>query len=176
VVAAASSDEKLDAAKMAGAHEVLRYSSDLHESGLQKELGARLKGSAGAKGFDVVYDPVGGDYSEPALRSIAWQGRYLVVGFAAGRIPSIPLNLPLLKGCQVVGVMWGGSWKHDPTIKQRIGTELVGMLAAGQLRPRIGAMLPLEQAVEALKMLAERRAVGKVIVRIGGAPASDVHI
>jgi NADPH:quinone reductase len=165
VVAAASSDEKLDAARMAGAHEVLRYSSDLRESALQKELGARLKASAGAKGFDVIYDPVGGDYSEPALRSIAWQGRYLVVGFAAGRIPSIPLNLPLLKGCQIVGVIWGNSWKYDSTLKQRISNELLRMVAAGQLRPRIGAVLPLERAVEALKMLAERRAVGKIIVQ-----------
>jgi NADPH2:quinone reductase len=171
VVAAASSDEKLDAAKMAGAHEVVRYSPELHESSLQRELGARLKGSAGAKGFDVIYDPVGGDYTEPALRSIAWQGRYLVVGFAAGRIPAIPMNLPLLKGCQIVGVMWGGAWKQDPMIKQRVGTELLDMLAAGQLRPRIGARLPLERAVDALKMLAERRAVGKVIVQV--APAMN---
>ncbi|MFL6606427.1 MAG: NADPH:quinone oxidoreductase family protein [Steroidobacteraceae bacterium] len=167
VVAAASSDEKLDAARMAGAHELLRYSSDLRDSHLQKEFGARLKASAGAKGFDVIYDPVGGDYSEPALRSIAWQGRYLVVGFAAGRIPNIPLNLPLLKGCQIVGVIWGGSWNHDPAIKRRIGCELLGMLAAGELKPRIGTVLPLERAVEGLKMLAERRAVGKVIVEIG---------
>jgi NADPH2:quinone reductase len=169
VVAAASSDEKLDAARMAGAHEVLRYSSDLRDGNLQKEFGARLKASSGAKGFDVIYDPVGGDYSEPALRAIAWQGRYLVVGFAAGRIPSIPLNLPLLKGCQIVGVIWGGSWKHDPAIKQRLSRELLGMLAAGQLRPRIGAVLPLERAVEGLKMLAQRRAVGKVIIEIGSA-------
>jgi NADPH2:quinone reductase len=167
VVAAASSDEKLDAARMAGAHEVVRYLPDLRESGLQKELGARLKASAGAKGFDVIYDPVGGDYSEPALRSIAWQGRYLVVGFAAGRIPSIPLNLPLLKGCQIVGVIWGGSWKHDPTIKQRVSTELLRMLAASQLQPRLGAVLPFERAIEGLKMLADRRAVGKIVVAIG---------
>jgi NADPH:quinone reductase len=112
---------------------------------------------------------VGGDYSEPALRSIAWQGRYLVVGFAAGRIPSIPLNLPLLKGCQIVGVIWGGSWDHDPTLKQRVSSELLRMLAGRQLRPRIGAVLPLERAIEGLKMLAERRAVGKVIVEIGSA-------
>ena len=167
VVAAASSDEKLDAARMAGAHEVVRYPSDLSESALQKALGAQFKASAGAKGFDVIYDPVGGNYSEPALRSIAWAGRYLVVGFAAGRIPSIPLNLPLLKGCQIVGVIWGGSWKHDPTIKRRISSELLSMAAAGQLRPRIGAALPLERSIEALKLLAERRAVGKVIVQIG---------
>jgi NADPH2:quinone reductase len=172
VVAAASSDEKLDAARIAGAHEVLRYSSDLRDSNLQKELGARLKASAGAKGFDVIYDPVGGDYSEPALRSIAWQGRYLVVGFAAGRIPSIPLNLPLLKGCQIVGVIWGGAWNHDPAIKRRVSSELLAMLAAGQLRPRIGTVLPLERAVDALKLLAQRRAVGKVIVEIGSTRGS----
>ncbi len=169
VVAAASSDEKLDAARMAGAHEVLRYSSDLRDRNLQKELAARFKASTGAKGFDVIYDPVGGDYSEPALRATAWQGRYLVVGFASGQIPSIPLNLPLLKGCQIVGVIWGGAWTRDPAIKQRVSTELLAMLAAGQIRPRIGTVLPLERAIEALKMLAERRAVGKVIVEIGSA-------
>jgi NADPH:quinone reductase len=172
VVAAASSDQKLDAAKMAGAHELVRYSPQLPESSLQRELGARLKASAGAKGFDVIYDPVGGDYSEPALRSIAWQGRYLVVGFATGRIPAIALNLPLLKGCQIVGVMWGGAWKQDPTIKQRVGTELLDMLAEGQIRPRVGARLPLERTVDALKMLAERRAVGKVIVEVARARAA----
>jgi NADPH:quinone reductase len=169
VVAAASSDEKLDAARMAGAHELIRYSPDLRDSKLRKELSARLKASAGAKGFDVIYDPVGGDYSEPALRAIAWEGRYLVVGFAAGRIPNIPLNLPLLKGCQIVGVIWGGAWSRDPTIKQRVGAELLRMLADHQLSPRIGTILPLERSIEGLKMLAERRAVGKVIVQIGNA-------
>jgi NADPH2:quinone reductase len=166
VVAAASSDEKLDAAKKAGAHEVVRYSSDLSDSAAQKELGAQFKASAGAKGFDVIYDPVGGDYSEPALRSIAWAGRYLVVGFAAGRIPAIALNLPLLKGCQIVGVIWGGAWKQDPTLKQRVSSELLHMVAVGGLRPRIGAVLPLERTIEALKLLAERRAVGKIIVKM----------
>jgi NADPH2:quinone reductase len=166
VIAAASSDGKLDAAREAGAHEVLHYSSDLSGRDSQKELGARLKAIAGAKGFDVIYDPVGGDYAEPALRSIAWQGRYLVVGFAAGRIPSISLNLALLKGCQIVGVIWGGAWDHDPTIKRRIHCELLAMAAAGQLQPRIGAVLPLERAVDALRLLAQRSAVGKVILQV----------
>ncbi|HEY2403148.1 MAG TPA: NADPH:quinone oxidoreductase family protein [Steroidobacteraceae bacterium] len=164
VVAAASSDEKLVAAKRAGAHELLKYPAELSDRTQQKEFSALLKERAGADGFDVIYDPVGGGYSEPALRAIGWQGRYLVVGFAAGQIPSVPLNLALLKGCQIVGVMWGGAWQHDPDIKRSIHTELMQMLAAGIIHPEVGAVLPLERAAEALRMLAERRVVGKLVL------------
>jgi NADPH:quinone reductase len=143
VVAAASSDEKLDAAKRAGAHEVIRYVADIGKFPLQKQLATELKGLAGPNGFNVIYDPVGGGYTDPALRSIAWEGRYLVVGFAAGEIPQVPLNLALLKGCQIVGVMWGGAWKRDPTIKHRVHSELMRMAAEGRIRPRVGALLPL---------------------------------
>jgi len=165
VIAAASSDEKLAAAQRAGAHEIVKYPANLSERAQQKEFGAVLKQTAGSAGFDVIYDPVGGGYSDPALRSIGWQGRYLVVGFAAGAIPSIPLNLVLLKGCQIVGVIWGASWQHDIDIKASIHSELVRMLAGGQIRPHVAAVLPLERAADALRMLAERQVVGKIVLR-----------
>lgn len=166
VVAAASSDEKLAAASRAGAHQTLKYPTDVSDPVHQRELGSELKGLAGSGGFDVIYDPVGGGYAEPALRSIGWQGRYLVVGFAAGPIPSIPLNLALLKGCQIVGVMWGGAWQHDPGIKQSIHTELMQLLATGQIRPAVTEVLPLERAADALSRLAARRIVGKIALRV----------
>jgi NADPH2:quinone reductase len=166
VIAAASSDEKLAAATRAGAHETLKYPSDVSTPALQKELGAQLKRLAGNSGFDVIYDPVGGGYAEPALRSIGWQGRYLVVGFASGPIPSIPLNLVLLKGCQIVGVIWGGAWQHDPGLKQSVHSELMQLLATGKIRPQVTSVLPLAQAADALTMLAERRIVGKIALRV----------
>jgi NADPH2:quinone reductase len=166
VVAAASSDDKLAAATRAGAHEILKYPADVSTPALQKELGAQLKRLAGNGGFDVIYDPVGGGYSEPALRSIGWQGRYLVVGFASGPIPSIPLNVVLLKGCQIVGVIWGAAWQHDAGIKQSVHSELMQLLAAGKIRPHVTSVLPLEQAADALSMLAERRIVGKIALRV----------
>src|SRR5206468_1357336 len=138
VIAAVSSEDKAQAAREAGADLAIVYPSGPFDKDGQKALSALFKETVGTAGADVILDPVGGDYAEPALRSIAWEGRYLVVGFATGRIPGIPLNLPLLKGCQIVGVMWGGAWKQDPTIKQRVGAELLNMLAEGQLRPRIG--------------------------------------
>jgi NADPH2:quinone reductase len=166
VIAAASSDEKLAAATRAGAHEILKYPTDVSTPALQKELGAQLKGLAGNGGFDVIYDPVGGGYAEPALRSIGWQGRYLVVGFASGPIPSIPLNLALLKGCQIVGVIWGGAWQHDPGLKQSVHSELMQLLATGKIRPQVTSVLPMAQAADALSMLAERRIVGKIALRV----------
>lgn len=166
VVAAASSDEKLAAATRAGAHQTLKYPTDVSNPVHQKELGSQLKGLAGSGGFDVIYDPVGGGYTEPSLRSIGWQGRYLVVGFASGPIPSIPLNLALLKGCQIVGVMWGGAWKYDPGIKQSVHSELMQLLATGQIRPDVTMVLPLEQTADALSMLAARRIAGKIALRV----------
>ena len=166
VVAAASSDEKLEVARQAGAQELLKYPANLSDRAQQKEFGAQLKEKAGADGFDVIYDPVGGGYAEPALRSIAWQGRYLVVGFASGQIPAIPLNLALLKGCQIVGVMWGGAWRHDPHLKPSVHAELVRLLGAGKIRPHVATVLPLERAAEALALLADRRAVGKVALSV----------
>jgi NADPH:quinone reductase len=165
VIAAASSEEKLSLARSKGADETLVYPVDLSAPGQQRAFAGRLKELAGEGGFDVICDPVGGPYAEPALRSIGWAGRYLVVGFAAGGIPSIPLNLPLLKGCQIVGVLWGNAKTRDPSIKDRIQQELSRMLIDGRIRPHIAATFDLAHGVDALKMLAERRAVGKVIVR-----------
>jgi NADPH:quinone reductase len=166
VIAAASSDEKLAAARRAGAHELLKYPAELSTPAAQKDLGAQLKALAADGGFDVIYDPVGGGYAQPALRSIGWQGRYLVVGFASGAIPSIPLNLPLLKGCQIVGVIWGAAWEHDTGLKQSVHSELMRMLASGKIQPHVMSVLPLEQAADALDMLAKRRIVGKIALRV----------
>ena len=165
VVAAASTEEKLSLARSKGAGETIAYPAELSDPAEQRAFAARLKEFAGEGGFDVICDPVGGAYSEPALRSIAWGGRHLVIGFAAGAIPSIALNLPLLKGCQIVGVSWGGANARDPSIRQQIHEELTRMLCDGTVRPHIAATFDLAHGVDALKMLAERRAVGKVIVR-----------
>jgi NADPH2:quinone reductase len=165
VVAAASSESKLALARAKGADRTLLYSPDLKEPAQQKAFSAQLKELAGKDGFDVICDPVGGAYSDPALRSIAWAGRYLVVGFAAGAIPSIALNLPLLKGCQIVGVIWGSAMMHDPRLGRRIQEELLGLLAQGRIHPHVGARFDLGRGVEALRMLAERRALGKIIVQ-----------
>jgi NADPH2:quinone reductase len=165
VVAAASSESKLALARAKGADRTLGYPPDLKEPAQQKAFGGQLKELAGEGGFNVICDPVGGVYSDPALRSIAWAGRYLVVGFAAGQIPSIALNLPLLKGCQIVGVVWGTAMMRDPALKRRVQEELVNMLAQGRIHPHIGARFDLGHSVAGLKMLASRQALGKIIVR-----------
>ena len=163
VVASASSESKLDLARSKGADLAVRYPLDMRDKQRQKEFADRLKEAAGASGFDVICDPVGGDYADPALRSIGWEGRYVVVGFAGG-IPSIPLNLPLLKGCQIVGAVWGTAMMRNPHLKSQIHQELIEMLAQGRIRPHIHCKLELAGATDGLKMLAERRAVGKIIV------------
>ena len=164
VVAAASSESKLGLARSKGADLGVRYPLDMRGKPHQKEFADRLKAAAGASGFDVICDPVGGDYADPALRSIGWQGRYVVVGFAAGGIPSIPLNLRLLKGCQIVGAVWGTATRRDPRLKVRIHRELIDLLAQGRIRPHIHCRFELDRARDGLKMLAERRAIGKIIV------------
>lgn len=156
VIAAASSAEKLSAAKACGAEHLIDYSKE--------DLRARLKEITGDKGVDVVCDPVGGPYSDAALRSTAWGGRFLVIGFAAGDIPKIPLNLVLLKGCSIVGVFWGDFMRRDP---QRGGQELMELAAwlhEGRIRPTISARYPLAQGRDALRHVFERRAVGKVLI------------
>ena len=112
----------------------------------------------------MVYDPVGGPYSEPALRSMAWDGRFLVIGFAAGDIPRIPLNLPLLKGCSVVGVFWGAFAGKEPERHRQSLNELVGWWQEGRLRPHVSSTYPLDRAAEAIRELADRKAKGKVVV------------
>ena len=165
VVAAASTEEKLSLARSRGADQTIAYQADLTDSTEQRAFAGRLKEIAGEGGFDVICDPVGGPYTEPALRSIAWGGRHLVIGFAAGAIPSIALNLPLLKGCQIVGVSWGGANAREPSLRKHIHEELTQMLGVGTVHPQITATFDLVHGVDALRMLAERRAVGKVIVR-----------
>ena len=121
----------------------------------------------GGAGVDVVYDAVGGGFSEPALRSMAWNGRFLVIGFASGEIPKIPLNLPLLKGCSVVGVFWGSFAQRQPVESAANIAALVDMWKAGRITPHVSATFPLERAGEAIRHLADRKAEGRVVVTVG---------
>jgi len=156
VIAAASSAEKLAAAKRCGADHLIDYST--------QDLRARLKEITGDKGVDVVCDPVGGAYAETALRSTAWRGRYLVIGFAAGEIPKIPLNLPLLKGCSIVGVFWGDFMRREPQHGARDLLQLAAWLREEKIRPVISARYPLAEGRDALRHVFERRAVGKILI------------
>jgi NADPH2:quinone reductase len=156
VIAAASSDDKLALCREYGADEVINYSTE--------DLKDRVKQITGGKGVDVVYDPVGDKYAEPAFRSIAWNGRYLVVGFAAGEIPKLPLNLPLIKGASIVGVFWGAFTAHEPKLHEANMAELLKWFAEGKLKPHVSAHLPLERGGEAIRMLMDRKAKGKVIL------------
>ncbi|HTT38091.1 MAG TPA: NADPH:quinone oxidoreductase family protein [Burkholderiales bacterium] len=156
VIAAASSDEKLRVCKENGADELVNYASD--------DLRARVKAITGGHGVDVVYDPVGGPYSEPALREMAWNGRFLVVGFAAGEIPKVALNLPLLKGCSIVGVFWGAFTRNEPERNRRNNEELLRLYTAGRVKPHIHATYPLERAAEALNEVVYKRVSGKVVL------------
>ncbi len=158
VIAAASSVEKLALAKELGADHLINYS----EQGLKDTV----KELTGGKGVDVVYDPVGGDYSEQALRAIAWKGRFLVIGFAAGDIPKIPLNLTLLKGCSIVGVFWGAFTQHEPALSVQNFAEIIALFEQGKLKPIITDAYPLDQYVAAFNCLSERRAHGKVVFDI----------
>ena len=155
VIAAASSAEKLELCRRRGADETIDYSVD--------DLKFRAKELTEGHGVDVVYDCVGGDRAEQALRAIAWEGRFLVIGFAAG-IPSIPLNLALLKSCQIVGVFYGAMTAHDPALSTTIGEELISLVAKGDLQPHVSGRYPLEQASVALRLLIDRKAVGKLVV------------
>src|SRR3954449_2268004 len=153
VIAAASTQEKLDVCRRRGADETINYSTE--------DLKNRAKELTGGKGVDVVYDCVGGDYAEQALRSIGWEGRFLVIGFPAG-IPSIPLNLTLLKSCQIVGVFYGAMTAREPKRAAEISDRLIDWLASGKLRPYVSAQYPLNQAGEALRSMMDRTVVGKV--------------
>jgi NADPH2:quinone reductase len=159
VIAAASTDDKLGVCRERGAAETVNYATE--------DLKGRIKQLTGGLGVDVCYDPVGGDYAEAALRSMAWEGRFLVIGFAAGDIPRIPLNLVLLKGCQVVGVFWGSAIARDPAAHQANVAELMAMWHKGSIRPYISETYPLERAGEAINRLATRQAKGKIVVTVG---------
>lgn len=159
VIAAASSAEKLQVAKNAGADELINYS--------EESLKERLKEITGGKGVDVVYDPVGGSFFEEAFRSIAWNGRFLVVGFAAGGgIPALPANLPLLKGASLVGVFWGTFAQRQPQDNLANFQQLFAWHAEGKLKPLVSQTFPLEQTADAINHLAHRKAVGKVVVEV----------
>jgi len=159
VIAAASTEAKLAVCSQYGADAIVNYSDDNWRE--------QVKVLTEGKGVDVIYDAVGGHYAEPALRSMAWNGRYLVVGFAAGDIPKIPLNLPLLKGCSVVGVFWGEFATRQRKDNQANMMQLFGWLMQGKIKPHISAEYPLEQAAQALNDLLERKATGKVVLVVG---------
>jgi len=164
VIAAVSSEEKAAFCREVGADETVIYPRELDRDA-QKALSRQFKELAGPDGVDVVYDAVGGDYAEPAIRSLAWQGRYLVVGFPAG-IPKIPLNLTLLKGSQIVGVFWGASVFRDPAGHAGNVAELFALYAEGKIKPRVSARFPLEQAGAALALMQARKVMGKVVVTL----------
>jgi NADPH:quinone reductase-like Zn-dependent oxidoreductase len=165
VVAAVSSEEKADAARAAGADLAIVYSQGPFDRDGQKALAEQFKAAVGPGGADVILDPVGGDYAEPALRSIAWEGRYLVVGFPAG-IPRLPLNLTLLKSCDVCGVFWGAFAARDPKANADHVAELFRLWEEGKISPRISETYPLERAGEAIAAMAARKAIGKLVVTL----------
>jgi NADPH2:quinone reductase len=156
VIAAASSDEKLAVCRQQGADAVINYSNE--------DLKERINALTERQGDDVIVDPVGGAYSEPALRGIAWNGRFLVIGFTAGDIPRIPLNLALLKGCSIVGVFWGSFATRDPRHNRENLGELLGWFEAGKLKPRIAARYPLQHAADALNDVLQRKVMGKAVL------------
>ena len=164
VIAAASSQEKCDLCKKYGADETLVYPTGLLEREQQKELSNQIKALTNGDGADVVYDPVGGDYSEPALRATNWGGRFLVIGFAAGSIPHIPLNLALLKSCQIVGVFWGSFSMRYPEENRKNVEALVKLFQSGKIRPHVSKTYRLHEAAEALKDMSARRVLGKIVL------------
>jgi len=155
VIACASTDEKLDLCKKLGADEVINYTNE--------NLKERIKELTGGKGADVVYDPVGGEYTEAALRATAWKGRFLIVGFPAG-IAKIPMNLPLLKGCDIVGVFWGRFAQTNTSANMQNTMELIQWHGEGKLKPHIDREYSLEEAPKALEDMMNRRVKGKVVV------------
>jgi len=159
VIACASSEDKLAVCRSHGADATINYASE--------DLRERIKALTDGKGVDVVYDPVGGPYSEPAFRSLAWRGRHLVVGFAAGEIPKLPLNLALLKGASLVGVFWGDFARRQPKEFAHSIRQLGQWYAEGKLKPHVSQTLPLEKAVDALKLMAARQVKGKLVLTVG---------
>jgi len=166
VVAAASTNDKVEFALEAGADNGLIYPSGAMDKAAQKELSGEFKLAAGRDGADVVYDAVGGDYAEPALRAMDWNGRYLVVGFPAG-IPALPLNLTLLKSVSVVGVFWGAHVAREPEAHAANMADLMRFYAEGKIRPRVSRTFPLVRAAEAIQALGDRSALGKIVVTVG---------
>lgn len=158
VLAGASTDEKLALAKQHGADAVFNYTTE--------PIKAKVMEFTGGRGIDVIYDPVGGDYAEQTVRSIAWKGRYLVIGFTSGKIPAIPLNLALLKGCSLVGVFWGAHTWREPEVHAANLQALFKLFNEGKIHPHVTEMNGLERFTEALEVLNGRRATGKVVIRV----------
>ncbi|MEH6548884.1 MAG: NADPH:quinone oxidoreductase family protein [Pseudomonadales bacterium] len=158
VIAAASTDEKLELAKSMGADHLINYTNEA--------LKDKVKELTGGRGVDVVYDPVGGDFSEAALRCMAWNGRFLVIGFASGPIPKIPINITLLKGCSIIGVFWGAFAAAEPEVNKQNVIELWQLFAEGKLNPVVTDVFPMERYEEAFNCLTGRKARGKVILEI----------
>ena len=156
VIACCSNQEKLDVCKAHGADEVINYETE--------DLKTRIRELTDGKGADVIYDPVGGKYSEPAIRSCAWRGRHVVIGFANGDIPKIPLNLTLLKGCSIVGVFWGDFARREPGEFFNQMIELFGLLQEGKLKPHVAGKYSLDNAKDAIIELMERKVAGKLVV------------
>ena len=156
VIAAASSEEKLAVCREHGADATINYSTE--------DLREAIKAATGGKGPDVIYDPVGGIYAEPAFRSIGWRGRYLVVGFANGEIPKLPLNLTLLKGASLMGVFWGEFAKREPKANMGAMRQLMGWMAEGKIRPHISGRYALANTAKALNDMAARKVTGKVVI------------
>ena len=165
VIGAVSSEAKAAAVREAGADDVIVYPRGPFDKEASKTLAEQFKAAVGPKGADVIYDPVGGDYAEPALRSIAWEGRYLVVGFPAG-IPKLPLNLTLLKSCDVCGVFWGAFAARDPKANAANVDRLFALWAEGRIAPRVTQRFPLARGGEAIAALTTREAIGKVVVEM----------
>ncbi|MCM8731787.1 NADPH:quinone oxidoreductase family protein [Hephaestia sp. GCM10023244] len=166
VIAAASSEEKAAAARAAGADDAIVYPYAPFDKAQSKALAERFKAAVGPQGADVIYDPVGGDYAEPALRAIGWEGRYLVVGFPAG-IPRLPLNLTLLKSCDVCGVFWGAFAARDPAANQAHVAQLFDLWREGRIAPRVTETFALADGGRAIAQMAARKAIGKLVVTIG---------
>jgi NADPH2:quinone reductase len=166
VIAAASTQDKIDMCMAHGADEGFIYPSGNLDREQQKELSNKIKELTGGVGANVVYDPVGDSYAEPCLRATAWEGRYLVIGFAAGEIPKIPLNITLLKGCQIVGVFWGAWVGQFPDENKKNFDELFKLHAEGKINPEVSQRYALEDSAEAFSHLANRKAKGKVIINI----------
>lgn len=165
VIGAVSSEAKAEAARAAGADDVLIYPRGPFDKEASKALSAQFKEAVGGSGANVIYDAVGGDYCEPALRSIAWEGRYLVIGFPAG-IPKLPLNLTLLKSCDVRGVFWGAFAARDPERNRANVAQLFDWWREGRIAPRVTEVFPFERGGEAIAKMAAREAIGKLVVRV----------
>jgi NADPH:quinone reductase len=165
VIAACSTQEKVDVAMAHGADAGVVYPTGTFDKAGKKALADLFKQACGPNGADVIYDAVGGDYAEASLRAIAWEGRFLVVGFPAG-IPAIPLNLTLLKSCQIVGVFWGAFVAREPAANQANVAELMALYGSGKIKPHVSAKFPLSDGAAAIQHLMDRKATGKVVVEI----------